>query len=63
MLAVVATALVAAAETTEHEVKGLEGKDLAIAIGVIAAAVFVVVLAGLGYFSPGSGGSGESGSE
>ena len=47
-------ALVLAAETA-GELKQLEVGDLLVYLAIIAAAMFFVVLAGLGYFTPGSG--------
>ena len=47
-------ALLLAAETA-GELKQLQVGDLLIYIGIIAAAMFFVILAGLGYFTPGSG--------
>ena len=45
--------LVAVAEHTE-EVKPLEGRSILIALAIVLAICFAIVLAGFGYFSPGS---------
>jgi hypothetical protein len=49
-----AAVLVAVAETAE-EVKPLSGRSILIALAIIVAVGFAVVLAGFGYFTPGDG--------
>ena len=49
------SALLLAAETA-HELKQLELGDLLVYLAIIAAAMFFVIIAGLGYFTPSSGG-------
>lgn len=53
-MSALAASVVLFAETA-GEAKSLETTDLLLYLGGIAALVFVVVLAGLGYFTPGSG--------
>ncbi|HVM07511.1 MAG TPA: hypothetical protein VM345_03525 [Acidimicrobiales bacterium] len=52
MHALTAAAIYASEAAGEH--KELEMSDLLLYLGIIAAATFFIVLAGLGYFSPGS---------
>ena len=49
--------LLLAAQAHSEAPKPLEARDVLLYLGIIAAATFFVVLAGLGYFTPGSGDS------
>ncbi len=50
--------LLLAAQEAEH-VKPLDGRSIAITVGIIVVVMALVILAGFGYFSPGGDG-GES---